>query len=91
MAAMVVAPTLRSSRSLPTPLGQDILMAALIADFVTLLAVSVVALVLVVRVGADVQLLAFPLFIVLVIAAFAGLRSATLVVAGSVRPVLRPS
>jgi Kef-type K+ transport system membrane component KefB len=70
----LVVPTLRSSRSLSTPLGQDILMAALIADFVTLLAVSVVALVF--RVGVDVQLLAFPLFIGLVVASFAALRSA---------------
>ncbi len=70
----LVVPTLRSSRALPTPLGQDILMAALIADFVTLLAVSVVALVF--RVGLDVQLLAFPLFLALAIASFAALRAA---------------
>jgi Kef-type K+ transport system membrane component KefB len=70
----LVVPTLRSGRSLSTPLGQDILMAALIADFVTLLAVSVVALVF--QVGVDVRLLAFPLFIVLVVASFAILRLA---------------
>jgi Kef-type K+ transport system membrane component KefB len=70
----LVVPTLRSSRALPTPVGQDILMAALIADFVTLLAVSVVALAY--RVGLDAQLLAFPLFLALVLAAFAVLRAA---------------
>jgi Kef-type K+ transport system membrane component KefB len=70
----LVVPTLRSGRSLSTPLGQDILMAALIADFVTLLAVSVVALVF--RVGVDVRLLAFPLFLALVLLAFAVLRLA---------------
>jgi Kef-type K+ transport system membrane component KefB len=70
----LVVPTLRSGRSLSTPLGQDILMAALIADFVTLLAVSVVALVF--QVGVDVRLLAFPLFIALVVASFAILRLA---------------
>jgi Kef-type K+ transport system membrane component KefB len=70
----LVVPTLRSDRSLSTPLGQDILMAALIADFATLVVVSLVALVL--DVGADVQLLVFPLFLALVVASFAGLRAA---------------
>ncbi len=70
----LVVPTLRSERSLATPLGQDILMAALIADFATLVAVSMVALVL--RVGADVRLLAFPVFVGLVAVSFAGLRLA---------------
>jgi Kef-type K+ transport system membrane component KefB len=68
----LVVPTLRSGRVLSTPLGQDILIAALIADFSTLVAVSIVALVL--RVGADVRLLAFPVFIALVIVSFAALR-----------------
>jgi Kef-type K+ transport system membrane component KefB len=70
----LVVPTLRSGRTLATPLGQDILMAALIADFATLVAVSLVSLVL--RVGVDAQLLAFPLFVGLVAASFAALRSA---------------
>jgi Kef-type K+ transport system membrane component KefB len=70
----LVVPTLRSGRVLSTPLGQDILIAALIADFSTLVAVSIVALVL--RVGADVRLLAFPVFIVLVVISFAALRTA---------------
>jgi Kef-type K+ transport system membrane component KefB len=70
----LVVPTLRSARTLATPLGQDILMAALIADFATLVAVSIASLVM--RVGADVRLLAFPLFIGIVIAAFIVLRQA---------------
>jgi Kef-type K+ transport system membrane component KefB len=70
----LVVPTLRSGRTLATPLGQDILIAALIADFATLVAVSVASLVL--RVGVDVRLLAFPLFVGLVVASFAALRAA---------------
>jgi Kef-type K+ transport system membrane component KefB len=70
----LVVPTLRSGRTLATPLGQDILIAALIADFATLVSVSLVALLL--RVGADVRLLAFPLFIAVVVLAFAVLRAA---------------
>ena len=70
----LVVPTLRSGRVLATPLGQDILMAALIADFATLVAVSLASLVM--RVGADARLLLFPLFIALVLASFAGLRLA---------------
>ncbi len=70
----LVVPTLRSGRTLSTPLGQDILMAALIADFTTLVAVSLISLVL--RVGVDAQLLAFPLFLALVAVSFAALRAA---------------
>jgi Kef-type K+ transport system membrane component KefB len=70
----LVVPTLRSGRTLATPLGQDILMAALIADFATLVAVSAVSLVM--RVGVDARLLAFPLFLSLVVASFAALRLA---------------
>jgi Kef-type K+ transport system membrane component KefB len=70
----LVVPTLRSGRSLATPLGQDVLIAALIADFSTLVAVSLVALVL--RVGVDARLLAFPLFVGLVVVSFAALRAA---------------
>ena len=70
----LVVPTLRSARALGNPLGQDILIAALIADFATLVIVSAAALVI--RVGPDVRLLAFPLFLGLVVAAFTGLRIA---------------
>lgn len=69
----LVVPTLRSGRTLGTPLGQDILMTALIADFATLVAASLASLIL--RVGIDLQLLAFPLFIGLSVAAFAVLRA----------------
>jgi Kef-type K+ transport system membrane component KefB len=70
----LVVPTLRSGRTLATPLGQDILLAALIADFATLVAVSVASLWI--RVGFDVRLFAFPLFSGLVVAWFALLRAA---------------
>jgi len=70
----LVVPTLRSGRTLSSPLGQDILLAALVADFATLLIVSAAALLL--RVGPDPRLLAFPLFLGLVIATFATLRIA---------------
>jgi Kef-type K+ transport system membrane component KefB len=69
----LVVPTLRSSRTLGSQLGQDILIAAVIADFATLVIVSLAALVI--QVGIDVRLLAFPLFLVLVPASFAGLRA----------------
>jgi Kef-type K+ transport system membrane component KefB len=70
----LVVPTLRSDRTLPTPLGQDVLVAALIADFATLVAVSLASLVL--RVGFDLRLMAFPLFVGLVVVSFAALRAA---------------
>jgi Kef-type K+ transport system membrane component KefB len=70
----LVVPTLRAGRSLGTPLGQDILIAALIADFATLVVVSAVALMI--RVGPDPRLLAFPLFLAIVIGTFAVLRAA---------------
>lgn len=70
----LVVPTLRSSRALASPLGQDMLMAALIADFATLVAVSIASLWI--RVGLDLQLLAFPLFAGLAVVGFAGLRAA---------------
>lgn len=69
----LVVPTLRASRTLASPLGQDILIAAVIADFATLVIVSLVALVI--QIGFDVRLLAFPLFLVLVPASFIGLRA----------------
>jgi Kef-type K+ transport system membrane component KefB len=62
----LVVPTLRSSRQITTPLGQQILVSALLADFLTLLAVTVGALV--VESGVGPRLLALPAF--LVIAAF---------------------
>ncbi len=60
----LVVPTLRSSRRIATPLGQDILIAALLADFLTLLAVTVVALLA--QFGVSYQLLALPAFAVVV-------------------------
>jgi Kef-type K+ transport system membrane component KefB len=57
----LVVPTLRSSRQMATPLGQQILVAALLADFLTLLAVTVGALV--VESGIGVRLLALPAFL----------------------------
>ena len=50
---------LRSTRLTPTALGQDILISALLADFLTLLAVTVVALAT--EHGIGLQLLAVPL------------------------------
>jgi Kef-type K+ transport system membrane component KefB len=70
----LVVPTLRSSRGLGTPLGQDILLAALVADLATIVIVSAAALVI--RVGPDIQLLAFPLFVGLMVTAFLVLRRA---------------
>jgi Kef-type K+ transport system membrane component KefB len=70
----LVVPTLRSTGAMATPLGQDILLSALVADFATLLLVSAGALVI--RVGPDPRLLAFPLFLALAIGGFAVLRAA---------------
>jgi Kef-type K+ transport system membrane component KefB len=60
----LVVPTLRATRMIATPLGQDTLVSALLADFLTLLAVTVVALVL--EFGVSIRLLALPGFFVLV-------------------------
>lgn len=68
----LIVPTLRSGRSLGSSLGQDILIAAVIADFATLVIVSAVALVI--NVGVDIRLLAFPLLLALVPLSFGGLR-----------------
>ncbi len=56
----LVVPTLRATRRIATSLGQDILVAALLADFLTLLAVTVVALF--VQYGLSFRLLALPAF-----------------------------
>ena len=68
----LVVPTLRATRRIATPLGQDILVAALLADFLTLLAVTVVALF--VEFGMSARLLALPAFAVIAGAAMYTLR-----------------
>lgn len=60
----LVVPTLRNTRRISTPLGQIILMSALLADFLTLLGVTVVALVE--EHGVTWELLDLPLFFVVV-------------------------
>jgi Kef-type K+ transport system membrane component KefB len=60
----LVVPTLRATRLIATPLGQDTLVNALLADFLTLLGVTVVALVL--QFGWSLRLLALPEFFVAV-------------------------
>lgn len=60
----LVVPTLRSTRRMDTPLGQIILMSALLADFLTLLGVTAVALIE--EHGVTLQLLDLPLFFVVV-------------------------
>lgn len=60
----LVVPTLRATRLMSTPLGQDTLINALLADFLTLLAVTVAALVI--EFGVSPQLLALPGFFVVV-------------------------
>ncbi len=70
----LVVPTLRATRRITTPLGQDILVSALLADFLTLLAVTVVALVA--QYGVGVRLLALPAFLMIAGAALLALRRA---------------
>jgi Kef-type K+ transport system membrane component KefB len=60
----LVVPTLRTTRRISTPLGQIILMSALLADFLTLLGVTAMAVV--VEHGLTVELLDLPLFFVAV-------------------------
>jgi len=60
----LVVPTLRTTRRISTPLGQIILMSALLADFLTLLGVTAMAVV--VEHGLTVELLDLPLFFVVV-------------------------
>jgi len=70
----LVVPTLRATRRISTPLGQDILVSALLADFLTLLAVTVVALVT--QHGLGVRLLALPGFLLIAGATLLALRRA---------------
>jgi Kef-type K+ transport system membrane component KefB len=70
----LVVPMLRTSRLNVTALGQDILICALLADFLTLLAVTVVALAT--EHGLGFQLLALPAFALIAVVALLGLRQA---------------
>ncbi len=70
----LVVPTLRATRRISSPLGQDILVNALLADFLTLLAVTVVALVT--EFGFGPRLLALPVFLVVAVATLFILRRA---------------
>jgi len=70
----LVVPTLRATRLMATPLGQDTLINALLADFLTLLAVTVVALVL--EFGVSLHLLALPEFFLAVGAVLLVIRRA---------------
>ncbi len=70
----VVVPTLRSTRRISTPLGQAILVSALLADFLTLLGVTIFALIE--EHGAGVQLLAVPGFFLAISVALLALRRA---------------
>ncbi len=70
----LVVPTLRATRRIASPLGQDILVNALLADFLTLLAVTVVALVT--EFGFGPRLLALPAFLVIAVATLFTLRRA---------------
>ncbi len=70
----LVVPTLRFTRRNATPLGQAILIAALLADFLTLLGVTIFALVE--EQGAGLSLLAIPGFFGVVAIALLALRRA---------------
>jgi Kef-type K+ transport system membrane component KefB len=70
----LVVPTLRATRRISSPLGQDILVSALLADFLTLLAVTVVALVT--QHGVGLRLLALPAFLLVAGAVLLALRRA---------------
>jgi Kef-type K+ transport system membrane component KefB len=70
----LVVPTLRTTRRMATPLGQDILVSALLADFLTLLAVTVAALVA--QFGFGPRLLALPVFLAIAVGALLALRRA---------------
>ena len=70
----LVVPTLRASRLISTRLGQDTLISALLADFLTLLAVTVVAMAL--QFGVTARLLALPAFFVVVAVALVLVRRA---------------
>ena len=70
----VVVPSLRSARVASRPIGQDILLGALLADFLTLLGVTVIALLA----GGDAgwSLLGIPGFFLIVAVALLGIRRA---------------
>ena len=70
----VVVPTLRNTRRTSTPLGQAILLSAILADFLTLLGVTVFALV--VENGLGVELFNIPLFFALIALVLLALRRA---------------
>ncbi len=70
----LVVPTLRSTRQMTTALGQHILVAALLADFLTLMAVTVGALL--VESGVGPRLLALPAFLLIAAAVLLALRRA---------------
>ncbi len=70
----VIIPTLRGTRMIGTRLGQDILVAALLADILTLLAVTVFALVA--EHGVGIRLAAIPAFFVVAGAGLVVLRRA---------------
>ena len=70
----LVVPTLRATRLMSTPLGQDTLINALLADFLTLLAVTVVALVI--EFGFSLRLFALPEFFLAVAAVLLAVRRA---------------
>lgn len=70
----VVIPTLRQSRRTSTPLGQAILLSAILADFLTLLGVTVFALIL--QKGFGFELLNIPLFFALIGLVLLALRRA---------------
>jgi Kef-type K+ transport system membrane component KefB len=70
----LVVPTLRSTRRVSTPLGQIILMSALLADFLTLLGVTAMAVI--VEHGVTIQLFDLPLFFVVVAGALLLIRRA---------------
>jgi Kef-type K+ transport system membrane component KefB len=70
----LVVPTLRATRLMATPLGQDTLINALLADFLTLLAVTVVALVI--EFGFSLRLFALPEFFLAVAAVLLLVRRA---------------
>jgi Kef-type K+ transport system membrane component KefB len=70
----LVVPTLRATRRISTPLGQAILVSALLADFLTLLAVTEFALIE--EEGAGLPLLAVPGFFLVIGIALLALRRA---------------
>jgi Kef-type K+ transport system membrane component KefB len=70
----VVVPTLRNTRRTSTPLGQAILLSAILADFLTLLGVTIFALII--QNGFGFELLNIPLFFSLIGLVLLALRRA---------------